>query len=41
LRERRLSLCKAVVEHGQVIAGLDDPAPGKMGQDARSHGRSM
>ncbi len=28
LRERRLSLCKAVIEDGQVIAGLDDPAPG-------------
>jgi hypothetical protein len=34
LSERRLSLCKAVIEHGQVFAGLDDPAPGEMGQDA-------
>jgi hypothetical protein len=37
LRERRLSLSKAVIEDGQVIAGLDDPTPGEMGQDARSH----
>ena len=37
LRERRLSLCKAVIEHGQVIAGLDDPAPGELRQDARPH----
>jgi hypothetical protein len=37
LCERRLSLCKAVVEHGQVIAGLDDPTPGEMGQDANPH----
>jgi hypothetical protein len=37
LSERRLSLCKAVIEHGQVFAGLDDPAPGEMGQDASPH----
>jgi hypothetical protein len=37
LRERRLSLCKAVIEHGQVIAGLNDPAPGEMGEDASPH----
>ena len=37
MSERRLSLCKAVIEHGQVFAGLDDPAPGEMGQDASPH----
>jgi hypothetical protein len=37
LCERRLSFGKAVVEHGQFGAGLDDPTPGEMGQDANPH----
>jgi hypothetical protein len=34
LRERRRSFCKTVIEHGQVITGLDAPAPCEVGQDA-------